>query len=349
MRFIVLLLLVGAMFLPACGRQNGNEGGEYEAPDFPEKVDLSIIPINRDLLLGNIMNIELVDSLVILKGRNVDNDKVFHAVTIDGGRMVGSFCTYGRSENESVDYMRISFNKERTHMLVVDNADKILGVDLAKAVSGDKDFVEYTGRTPSPSHSRYVHFLSRDSLLHVECFKNRHLITDRWMMDTLARYNDYPSIDRTQLNNMEPWYYFASNSYSAVKPDRTRFAITTHYGMLLEVFGIGNEGITSVSQRKFFIPKMRNEIAPAEDCICGATGMYATDKYIYVLFNDTTKIDYPHRHLGVFDWNGDEVMVCDFGEMIHQFAVTPDDTRAYCWVQDAGGEEYLGYFDLIEN
>jgi hypothetical protein len=28
------------------------------------------------------------------------------------------------------------------------------------------------------------------------------------------------------------------------------------------------------------------------------------------------------------------------------FAVTPDDKRAYCWVQNADGDEYLGYFDL---
>ena len=33
---------------------------------------------------------------------------------------------------------------------------------------------------------------------------------------------------------------------------------------------------------------------------------------------------------------------------LHNYAVTPDDKRAYCWVQNADGEEYLGYFDLKE-
>lgn len=202
MRISASMLLVGIMFFTACSRQNGNESREYEAPDFPRTLNPAIVPVNKDLLLGNVMNMELVDSIVILRAQNVDNDKVFHAATIDQGRVIGSFCTYGRSDKESTDYMRVSFNRERTHMFVVDNTGKMLDMDLAKAVNGDKDFIEYAGRTPSPGHSRYIHILSRDSLLHVECFKNRHLITDRWMMDTLVRYNDYPPIDRALLNNM---------------------------------------------------------------------------------------------------------------------------------------------------
>lgn len=116
--------------------------------------------------------------------------------------------------------------------------------------------------------------------------------------------------------------------------------------MILEIFRIKDHQIEPIVIRRFYQPRLKNEIFPAEDCIWGATGIYATDKFIYVVYYETAKPNNSMRRMGVFDWKGKEICVYDFDCTIRQFAVTPDDSRVYCWTQNEEGEEYLGYFDL---
>ena len=78
----------------------------------------------------------------------------------------------------------------------------------------------------------------------------------------------------------------------------------------------------------------------------GAMGSVATDNYIYTQYSTSTKLSEIVWNIGVFDWQGREVCCYTFEDNIQSFTVTSDDKRAYCWVQNADGEEFLGYFDL---
>ncbi len=345
MKITVCISVLAALILSACKVAPTAEELKYNSPDYPETVRRTIVPVNRDLLLGNVMSLELCDSLVIMRAQSVDNGNVFHAVSVADGRVEGSFCNIGRGDKELTDYSRTAFDRDKKRITGVDNTCRIVDIDVAKAIAGDIDYVSSERLTGSRNTTSRILVLD-DGLLHVEGFTDRYFITDHTLRDTLVRYDDYPLLPKNTTAAVDTRDYFSMNSHSAIKPDRTRFVNVTHYGMILEIFEIGDDGIERIAIRRFFEPKMQNRISCDEDCVWGATGIYATDRYIYITYYDTADPANSGRRMGIFDWDGNAVCLSDFDCTIRQFAVTPDDRRVYCWVQDADAEEYFGYFDL---
>ena len=191
--------------------------------------------------------------------------------------------------------------------------------------------------------------LPKGRLLHCEGFDCRFFSTDMQYRDTVRLHDAFPYISpEFEADTIIHKGYFSMFTMHDVKPDRTRMVCTGLYGMLMEIFDIGGDSIRPVVTRRFFEPKMKNQIAPQPDCVLGAGDLYVTDKYIYLLYSDETaqSMDNAEYMLGIFDWSGQEVARYRLEEEIGPFVVMPDDSRAYCWVQDAEGEEYLGYFDL---
>lgn len=338
-------LIVGCVVLLTSCRSAGSndDPNTYIEPEYPEKIHRTVNRISKDILLGNVMAVDVVDSLVIIRGRNVDNDNVFHAVSLRDGIVIKSFCNYGRGDKELTNYLCTAINPERTHMTCVETG-KILDIDIAGAITGKTDFITESAAAGVRNTTLSIIDLG-DGILHVEGGDSRFFITDKAMADTTARYNVYPQIAKDSDPQADK-AYFGINSHPVATPDRSRFAIVTHYGMILEIFRIKDHQIEPIVIRRFYQPRLKNEIFPAEDCIWGATGIYATDKFIYVVYYETAKPNNSMRRMGVFDWKGKEICVYDFDCTIRQFAVTPDDSRVYCWTQNEEGEEYLGYFDL---
>ena len=129
-------LIVGCVvLLNSCRSAGSNDDpNTYIEPEYPKKIHRTVNRISKDILLGNVMAVDVVDSLVIIRGRNVDNDNVFHAVSLRDGTVIKSFCNYGRGDKELTNYLCTAINPERTHMTCIETG-KILDIDIAGAIT----------------------------------------------------------------------------------------------------------------------------------------------------------------------------------------------------------------------
>lgn len=342
--FIVAVLCAAAA---AC--TSYREDMQYEPPSFPKEYTARIKPLNRETTMGNILRMYLCDSVLLVQGKNVDNDNVFHVFSINDGRYLSSFGYYGRGPNELANYFCVAPDSESHTLHVLDTNGAYITIDIPRSIENRRIEVSSQGANPHHTTSMSIFRLPEGRLLHCEGFDCRFFSTDMQYRDTVRLHDAFPYISpEFEADTIIHKGYFSMFTMHDVKPDRTRMVCTGLYGMLMEIFDIGGDSIRPVVTRRFFEPKMKNQIAPQPDCVLGAGDLYVTDKYIYLLYSDETaqSRDNAEYMLGIFDWSGQEVARYRLEEEIGPFVVMPDDSRAYCWVQNEEGEEYLGYFDL---
>ena len=342
--FIVAVLCAAAA---AC--TSYREDMRYEQPSFPKEYTARIKPLNRETTMGNILRMYLCDSVLLVQGKNVDNDNVFHVFSINDGRYLSSFGYYGRGPNELASYYCAAQDPEGCTLHVLDNNGAYITIDIPRSIENRRIEVISDGMASHHTTTNSIFSLPKGRLLHCEGFDCRFFSTDMQYRDTVRLHDAFPYISpEFEADTIIRKGYFSMFTRHDVRPDRTRMVCTGLYGMLMEIFDIGGDSIRPVVTRRFFEPKMKNQIAPQPDCVLGAGDLYVTDKYIYLLYSDETaqSRDNAEYMLGIFDWSGQEVARYRLEEEIGPFVVMPDDSRAYCWVQDAEGEEYLGYFDL---
>ena len=332
------------LFLCACSPKEQNSY-EYTAPEFKKTYKAEIVPLNKDIMIGDVLQMYKSDDKLILQAKNIENKNEFQVFSEINGEFLGAFGFVGRGDKELSFYFLNALSIDEKSMISVDNNCKMMNFDLTKATepnnacAGDAFFVGNKNR------SSQLHCLSDGSLLHIG--SPRIFITDPTMFDTIARYNEYPRVTEViDANSSIKNGYFGMNTHSAVNTSRTKLATVTHYGMLLEIFDLNKDAITPTQICRFYEPRMASRIAKEEDCVVGAMGIVATDNYIYTQYSTSTKLSEIVWNIGVFDWQGREVCCYTFEDNIQTFTVTSDDKRAYCWVQNADGEEFLGYFDL---
>ena len=322
MKNLYLTMLVLA--LAACSSYR--EDVRYEPPSFPKEYTAQIKSLNKEVTM-DVMRMYLCDTIILVRGVSVDNDNVLHAFSINDGKYICSFGHYGRGPNELANYFCVAPDSESHTLHVLDNNGAYITIDIPRSIENRRIEVISDGMASHHTTTNSIFSLPKGRLLHCEGFD----ISPEFEADTIIHKG-----------------YFSMFTMHDVKPDRTRMVCTGLYGMLMEIFDIGGDSIRPVVTRRFFEPKMKNQIAPQPDCVLGAGDLYVTDKYIYLLYSDETaqSMDNAEYMLGIFDWSGQEVARYRLEEEIGPFVVMPDDSRAYCWVQDAEGEEYLGYFDL---
>lgn len=340
-------LFVLLSLLCSCGSSNESPY-EYNPPIFSHEYEAEIKPLNRDILLGNVFDMRLCDSVMILCAENTDNDNVFQVISTSGEFKLG-FAHIGRSDSELVSYEQIAVDPKNRTMYVGSYRGKMLHIDLAKAVVGDRQFVK-NGFSLSGNRSKAIHSIGGGRLLHAESMP-RFFITDTYACDTTAKYNAFPTVTRhidgdTTTQKM----YFKYDATSAAHPNGKKFVSTTYSGMLLEIFDIGKDKIKPTVVRRFHRPEIEGFYYGTEDCIMGGSILSVTDKYIYTNYYGVSRREVDQGAIpciAVFDWKGNEVCLYKLREKIRNFAVSPDDKRLYCWAVDSNAEEYLGYMDLI--
>ncbi len=345
----MLQIISPLLLITACA---ASDAGDCSAPNFEREYAVDIHPLKNDLMLDRPMYIVPCDSIAILYCRSADNDNLFHAISTADGKHITSFAYMGRGADEFMGCRCLTTDRDKGIMYAMDSNLKILGIDLRQALAGQTRFVV----------ERYDFQVAR-SARNIFYVDGRMLCsgTPRYLVATIAEgpitepaitYDEYPLInglpDGEQVRD-----YFYYNSESAASPDGKRFFNVTGNGMLLEIFSLTDKGIRSEKLRRFYPTRLKNINTGTDDCIFGAINAQATDSRIYVLYIDSTCGEYDYRttrsKIAVLDWNGDEVAQYTFNDLVIRFAVTPDDRRIYCWYANSDSEEYLGYFDLIEN
>lgn len=342
--FIVAVLCAAAA---AC--TSYREDMRYEPPSFPKEYTARIKPLNRETTMGNILRMYLCDSVLLVQGKNVDNDNVFHVFSINDGRYLSSFGYYGRGPNELASYYCAAQDIEGRTLHVLDTNGAYITIDIPRSIGNRRIEVISEGMASHHTTTNSIFSLPKGRLLHCEGFGCRFFSTDMQYRDTVRLHDAFPYISpEFEADTIIRKSYFSMFTMHDVKPDRTRLVCTSANGMLMEIFDIGRDSIRPVVTRRFFEPKMKNQIAPQPDCISGSCSLKTSDKYIYLVYSDGLALDMDNTEyiLGIFDWSGQEVARYRLDSNIGPFVVMPDDSRIYCWAQNEEGEEYLGYFDL---
>ena len=350
MSIVPILLSLAAVFASSCGSRGGGSADSYDyaPPVFKKERNAELVRLNDDMMFSIPMNMFLYDDVAVLKARSVDNENVFQVLSLVDGRQVTSFGVAGRGGNEIEDYGRISVDVEKGMLYAMSNGSKFMRADLRRAVAGDPKFVEDCYNLSGRNTTLTFHAFG-DKMLHTEAVP-RFFITDLYAADTLARCAEYPKVTRElDADPTRSKLYFGYCATSAVKPDGRKFVSVTNFGMLMEIYDIARDGIIPSIVRRFHKPEMQTVNCGTDDCVMGAYVQAVTDKYIYTIYFDATYgecINGACPSVAVFDWDGNPVAKYSSKDKIIRIAVTPDDRRVYCWVQDADAEEYFGYFDL---
>ena len=320
---------------------------EYRAPKFKHSHSANVHLLNDKALLNTPWNMWVFDSVVIINTQCAENDGQFQLFSATDGAAIGHFGYEGRGENELLDYIRCSVNPREKSLCVIDQKGAKLEVDLRTIARGAKPTMKLSKMVGLPSALHYYHW--GDRLLSMGHINPRIALTNGSATDTLSSYNDFPRVTPDIDENISAKvYYFIQSSSYAVAPDGSKICHTTRNGMTMEIFDVEKTGHISLRRtRNFFPAKMQSAMRAADDCVRGFIRTKATDKYIYALYNDATCADKETLpKLSVFNWKGDEVCQYLLDVEVIDFAITEDGSRAYCWAENADGEEYLGYFDL---
>lgn len=336
-----------SLMLSGC-KSNGFESYEYVPPVFPFEHKAQITPITGDLLFGPVTGMFLCDSVAVMCSGCVDNDYAFQVVSLADGRHVGAFAHRGRAGNELSNYACVTADVPNGTIYAVDDT-RLLQIDMREAIGGGTQYVTASHGLGGRNTSLRIH-AAAGRILHTEA-RPRYILTDIACRDTLARCNIYPALTPVlDADSTKAELYYSYCTTDAVSPDGRRMVSITNFGMSIAIFDIGADRIVPRIVRRFYEPKMAAVNYGTDDCIFGGFVQSVTDRYIYAIYDGRSYGEIKKggaADIAVFDWDGREVGRYTFDERIVRFAVTPDDTRAYCWVQDAGGEEDLGYFDLV--
>lgn len=320
----------------------------YIAPSYPLEHEIEIKPLNKSVLLTSVMNMYLCDTTLLLQGKNVDNSNVFHSFSITDGHYIGSFANYGRGPNELNSYNCAALSHNNKYLYVLDDNGKYLTINIPNSVVSRKIDVVASGMIGRHNTTMTMFAMNNNRLMHCGG-RTRVFSTDDNYTDTISIYNEYPYIQKKfEEDSVLRKSYFNINTLYTLQPDNRRLACATRYGMLLDILQLNDNGAKSIATRRFYQPKMENDITPKDDCVLGATQIYSTNEYIYLLYRDAIEIDRykSKRIMGIFDWDGNEVALYRFNDNVRNIVISSDNKRMYCWVQKSDGEEYLGYFDL---
>ncbi|MBR6672315.1 MAG: hypothetical protein IKL17_04915 [Alistipes sp.] len=342
----ILTFLVVAAMAAACSPKEQNPY-EYTAPEFKKTYKAEIVPLNTSVICSMCSSLEICEDKLILNINNADNKNVFQVFSAADGRFLRAFATAGRGDNELLDYYRMAYDSKNHIIHVIDNSSQYQQIDARKAANGDKDYIIKNDLGFSGNKTIFIQPLSNGRILHTGT-QNRYFSTNADYFDTVVLCDKYPLVTALiDADTVKRKTYLQLNAKVATSPDGEKFVASTRYGMLMEAFDVSADKLTPRFVKRFYEPRLKNAYMAEEGVAWGTCSIKATNKYIYVMYSPTKWNDAKNIRLGVFDWTGKSVACYEFGDQIvHNYTVTPDDKRAYCWVQNADGEEYLGYFDL---
>ena len=342
----IVYLIVGYL-LCACVSNSDCNRYEYRAPEFKKTYKAEIVPLNTSVICSMCSFLEICDDKLILGIKNIDNENVFQVFSAVDGRFLRAFATAGRGDNELLDYFRTAYDRQNYIIYAVDNSSQYQQIDARKAANGDKDYIIKNDLGFSGNMTLFIRSLSNGRILHTG-LNTRYFSTNDDYLDTLVLHTDYPAITPAiDADTAMRKTYMQINAHIDISPNGEKLVTSTHYGMVMEAFDVSADKLTPRFVKRFYEPKLKNAYIAEEGCIDGTCSVLTTDKYIYVTYCDSPQKNVNNVRLGVFDWDGRGVACYEFDNVrILKFNVTPDNNRAYCWVKNADGEEYLGYFDL---
>lgn len=340
-----LLLFIGAVSLLAFS--SCTEKNEYAPPVFPEEKELQSVRLSADGLMVSYPYDVCVDDAYIYVLSLVDNTWI-QVYDKKDGSFIGGYVSRGQGPGEVIMGTFLSYDEESRTLTVYDEAFKKL---LSYQTGGSREellsFLREKSLSEQEGVIRRAWELSEGTCLIDGQLgegageqKRFQLLKENRVTST---YNSFPT------DSPDEQMVYLLNASVVVSPDRTKMAVGTMYGGVLEVFDLTGNAIKEVAARRFYPPVVHYEpgiIRNTPETVYGFSHLYATDRYIYSVLiggKDPNRFD----TVAVFDWKGCEVVSYHTDCLVFKLCQSvrePNKLYAVAFSQEEGF--YLVYFQL---
>ena len=176
---------------------------------------------------------------------------------------------------------------------------------------------------------------------------------------TINTFFEYPYKNKDERERFDNrTRFFAYQGSIATNPSKTKFAYAAYYGDLIHFYSIGNNTIQSIAkiENEYPLYNGRNStiqggvmrgVMFSPECLSGYINIYATEQFVYALFNGTKLEDRKFDEgsiLRIFDWNGNLIKVYDLDIPSNFLCISDDDSKI--WTIAVEPDISLVYFDL---
>jgi hypothetical protein len=343
--YLILALLLA---LASCRDQITYTG--VEPPETRELGDATLL--NGTHLFATPIKMLIVDTLLIVQDY-YQRDTCFWIFDKRAGDFLAAFGLKGRGPGELIYPTGMTYDRENRLLVTrVPNLKKIARYDLAKILSGEKEFYSEVSidsalfiRNVIPCAGAYLATEISDT--------SRFRILRDGRLKTA-----YTSFPRLVADKEENWALFEYASQWEIKPDQTKMVHATYIGAIMEIFDIKNDRLEPTAIRYLHEPIYRpydsvspRWVATTDDTVCGFVQLVATDNRVYAILVGEAYPPDATRALNkifVFDWTGLPLAryALPSGLTPECIAVEDDETHLYAIATDDNMEAFLYRYSI---
>lgn len=338
MRNGLLTLFLLAIVISGCKQKDPN-AIEYRLPDFESREAMRYEVVNDTLILpGMIRFMDVYKDYLIMVYRNVFNEQFLHIHDKRTGERIKSNLYRGRGPNEIFIPEFVNFNNETGELSIWEQNYPGIRLIQIDSLLADRFEVRMTTDTllmfpnietvfPLGDNRYLTRLRDKDGFEY-----RRFMVIDN--DELIGRFEEYP-IGRP-INDLV--YDFTK---LPVSPDKTKFAIGTSSGAILEFFDI-SDGIKRTGLHYFFEPIYQGDghgMSTASGY--GFMDMACDDRYVYGTFGAPGDSDL--NNIAIFDWEGKPVKLLSTKDYMdfYPIAVDRSDGDIYAVARAYEGEIHI--------
>jgi len=320
---------------------------EFKHPNFIERIKVKPTKLNFDKPLGAFRSMIIIDSMLIVSA--YDKQYVIHVFNKKDGSSIKQLLQIGNGPGE---FIQMGF-----HVTSIDKSIYVYspGMRLIRKYN----FPKILNEMMSEEEVKFD-----VSLMFAEPIGDRFLAStfskERFLLlnnkgKIVSKYNDFPRLSKNVDTNAVR-KFFLNYQRVSIKPDKSKFVVTTSAGAIMQIFNILGDSIILYKQKGIDSPILSTEkgsVGIADDeCKVGMWSIQTTDEYIYTLYSGSKIKDLNNNnsfmadYIYIFDWQGMPVKCFEIeGGRIERFGLDRENGRIFLYSTSKEGEQALSYFD----
>ena len=330
---------------------------KYRAPKFPVERDGRWEIISGELYV-QVSDIWEYDSVLVVPSYDRQTKHELGIYSKKTGRLLYSGINYGNGPGESLSGYR-NTSLDGVMMSYYDfEKGRALFVNVDSLMRGSYAYEEQS--LEIPAETRVMQNAGDNMILYMS---NRSEYADtsssrRFTLQEISTGKTVLSYDYFPIEDDAVCYRLYNFTYSlAISPDKSRFAVGTLWGAVLETYSIGVDSISRLYTGYFAEPEfdaVHLSLAENEHTILGFRDLYAENDRLYAVYNgehiSSAEVERSSslvfNDIAVLDWKGNPVELICTDYNIDHICYSARDNAVYASVWDEDGVMYLARLDL---
>ncbi len=349
---IYTIVFIAVPFIQSCS----SDTLLYKMPKFKITGTGEFEVISDDLYFRNAVDLLIYESYAVVVGYN--EDCYLHIYNKNSGELIKRAIYKGRGPNELVANPSYVEFDSATGILTLPNNSK--GVKIICSIKGivkgepDAIYEEFNNHNNFmqncfPTADNKTLYMYNYSPVTKDTANFCRFRIGNAQGETLSKYTKYPH--PYEENTFLRWTFYNPGNYSfCYSPDKEKFAVGISRGAILETFSVSGNDITPLSVSHFIDPEL-NETSEEVNYILGFVDLFATDKYVYAVFDGINYvIGSPFYEVGQnllqFDWKGKPLQKIDMGVRMEKIYIDNTSNTLYALIKSEDKESALAKYSL---